>query len=336
MKRVAVIGGGVAGLVAAVEFAERGCAVEVLERAPELGRGSCSWVAGGMLAPWCEGADAEPLVVRLGQESLGWWAERFPGAERNGTLVVALDRDVAELDRFARRTERFERVGDARISELEPDLGGRFARALYFPDEGSVDPRKALPALIERLGMSGAAVRFGVEADPRRLDADIVVDCRGFAAREGWKELRGVKGEMLLIRSDDVSLRRPVRLLHPRHPLYVASRGGGLHMIGATMIESEDRRVSARSVLELLSAAYALNPAFGEAEVVEFACDLRPAFPDNLPRIRRQGAVVSINGLFRHGYLLSPALARIAADAVLEGRYDPEFFHEDRRERRIA
>ena len=119
-------------------------------------------------------------------------------------------------------------------------------------------------------------------------------------------DLRGVKGEMLVIRCPDVTLTRPVRLLHPRMPLYIVPRGDGVYMLGATMIESEDSsRITARSMLELLSAAYALNPAFGEAEVLEIGVDLRPAFPDNLPRIRRLGRTIYANGLYRHGYLLA-------------------------------
>ena len=57
-------------------------------------------------------------------------------------------------------------------------------------------------------------------------------------------------------------------------------------MIGATMIESAERgAVSVRSAIELLSAAYALHPAFGEAEILEMSADVRPAFPDNEPRV---------------------------------------------------
>ena len=52
-------------------------------------------------------------------------------------------------------------------------------------------------------------------------------------------------------------------------------------MIGATVIESEETGpISVRSALELLSAAYALDPAFGEAEIVA-AWRRRPA---SLPR----------------------------------------------------
>jgi glycine oxidase len=92
-------------------------------------------------------------------------------------------------------------------------------------------------------------------------------------------------------------------------------------MVGATMIESGERsRVTARSMVELLNAAYALHPAFAEAEIVEIGADARPAFPDNLPRVRQEGRTLFLNGLYRHGFLLSPALARIAAELLLDGR----------------
>ena len=106
-----------------------------------------------------------------------------------------------------------------------------------------------------------------------------------------------------------------MRLLHPRIPLYIVPRGDGVFMLGATMIEASERgRITARSLLELLSAAYALHPAFGEAEILEIGVDARPAFPDNLPRIRRQGDDILVNGLYRHGFLLAPAMARMAAE----------------------
>ena len=151
---------------------------------------------------------------------------------------------------------------------------------------------------------------------------------RGLGARDALPALRGVKGEMALLRSTDIRLSRPVRLLHPRYPLYVVPRADGVFMLGATQIESDDRRKSARSVLELLSAAYALHPAFGDAELVEIGVDARPAFPDNLPRLTRRGETIYVNGLFRHGFLLAPALAQLAAEAALNGT-NPEFWHED-------
>lgn len=335
--RVTVIGAGVAGLTCALELADRGAEVEVLERGGHVGEGCCSWYAGGMLAPWCERESAEPLVMSLGQEALRYWAGRGTGVARNGTLVVAQPRDVPELTRFARRTEGFEWVDRDGIAALEPDLAGRFARALFFPEEAHLNPRATLAALAHALTERGVPIRFGTEAAGHSPEGDWTVDCRGLAARDALADLRGVKGEMLLIRTREVALSRPVRMLHPRVPLYVVPRGEGLFMVGATMIESDQRRrITARSMLELLSGAYALHPAFGEAEIVEIGCDARPAFPDNLPRIRRRGRTLYVNGLYRHGFLLAPSLARMAADAVLEERYYPEVMDEDHRQRRSA
>jgi glycine oxidase len=335
--RVSVIGGGVAGLTAALALHDRGARVEVLERGPAIGADSCSRWAGGMLAPWCEREAAEPLIAELGEESLAWWRDHHPATVSAGSLVVATRRDEPELDRFARRTSRFERLDADGLAALEPDLAGRFSRALFFPGEAHLDPRAALPALAALLEARGVPVRCGVEVRGQKLDADRVVDCRGLAAREDLHDLRGVKGEMLMLRCPELRLSRPVRLLHPRFPLYVVPRGAGVFMVGATTIESDDGSgVTARSVVELLNAAYALHPAFAEAEVTEIGCGARPAFPDNLPRIGRDGRTIYVNGLYRHGFLLSPALARRAAAVALEDAWFPEVMDEAHRQRACA
>jgi glycine oxidase len=335
--RVTVVGAGVAGLACALELAERGAEVEVLERRAGLEAAGCSWFAGGMLAPWCELESSPPLIAALGAEAAGWWQERFPATRVNGTLVVAHERDAPELRQFGGRTRGFELLDAPALAALEPELAGRFARALYFPDEGHLDPRAALGALLERLQARGVPVRFGVEAGPTPPAGRRMVDCTGLAARTALPELRGVKGEMLVIRQPEIALTRPVRVLHPRLPVYVVPRGEGVFMVGASMLESDaPGRISARSLLELLSAAYALHPAFGEAEVLEIGTGVRAAFPDNLPRLIARSGVLYVNGLYRHGFLLAPALARRAALLLLEGRDSAEVMHEDPRQWRRA
>ena len=323
MRQARVLGAGVAGLCVAAELSARGVAVTVFDPAPRPGPHGCSWWAGGMLAPFCEGETAEAPVVRLGQEAAGWWENQGVEVVRRGTIVVTLGRDRRELDRFARRTEGHDRLDADGLAALEPELAGRFDRALHFPAEAHLDPRAALAHLRDRLE------RAGVDFVAEKACADgPTFDCRGLAARDVLRDLRGVKGEMAVLRAPDIRLTRPVRLLHPRYPLYVVPRGDGLFMLGATQIESCDRVRRVRSVLELLSAAYALHPAFGEAELIEIGVDARPAFPDNLPRLQRMGETIHVNGLFRHGFLLAPALARMAAEAACDGT-KPELMHED-------
>ncbi|MBV8104457.1 MAG: FAD-dependent oxidoreductase, partial [Hyphomicrobiales bacterium] len=260
MSGVVVIGAGVVGLTVALTLAEHGAKVTLVERSPEIG-GNASWLAGGMLAPFCEGESAPASVVARSMGAIDWWAAHVPGVVREGTLVVAPTRDAGEIARFAQRTSGHERVDEARIAALEPDLAGRFRKGLFFKREGHLDPRQAMRALAESLRAAGAEMRFGVDGDALGSEAGVFLDCCGFAARRHLPELRGVRGEMIRVRTREVRFRRSLRFLHPRIPLYVVPRRDGEFMIGATMIESAEKgAVSVRSALELLGAAYALHP----------------------------------------------------------------------------
>ncbi|MCR4269300.1 glycine oxidase ThiO [Nitratireductor sp. ZSWI3] len=311
---VLVRGAGVAGLTLAHELAARGATVTVTDIRPDSS-GSASWLAGGMLAPWCERESAEEPVLRLGRIAADWWEAALPGhVVRNGTLVVATPRDAGELARFSARTSGFETIAGERIAELEPDLGGRFRHGLFFAGEAHLDPRRALLALREKLEAQGVAFLCGGK-EPAGVEC--FADCTGIASPA--PSLRGVRGEMLVLETPDVSLSRPVRLLHPRIPVYIVPRAGNRFMVGATMIESDEGGpVSARSMMELLNAAYGLHPAFAEAKIVETGVGVRPAYADNLPRITRTAGGIGINGLYRHGFLLSPAMAREAAAMILQ------------------
>lgn len=308
--RALIKGAGVAGLTLALELARRGIEVHVVERAGAVATGA-SGLAGGMLAPWCERESADEMVLTLGRTAADWWEEALPGQViRDGTLVVAADRDTGELTRFAGRTSGCGWLDGAGIEALEPSLGGRFRRALFFRDEAHLDPRQALAGLYRLLLERGVHFRFGCDAEDVEGSFDKVIDCTGAAAIGRATDLRGVRGEMLFLETSEISLSRPVRLLHPRIPLYVAPRGDDRFMVGATMIESDDAGpISARSLMELLNAAYALHPAFGEARVAELGVGVRPAYPDNLPRVTVEGNRISVNGFYRHGFLLAPAMA---------------------------
>jgi glycine oxidase len=318
-----VIGAGIAGAWNALLFAEARHAVTLHERSDAAMTQSTSHWAGGMLAPWCEAETSEPVISRLGIRSLDLWRQHFPKTPFKGSLVVAHARDRSDFERFAKLTSGHRRLDGHALSELEPSLEGRFRDGLFYPDEGHVEPRRILPELHTRILAAGGEIKFNSKATPDDLDG-IVIDCRGFFARDSQPGLRGVKGEMIVVETDEVELSRPVRLIHPRWPLYVIPRGDGRFMLGATSIETQDTGVSVRAALELLGAAYAVHPAFAEARIVEFGSGLRPAFPDNLPRIAIDKDKIAVNGLYRHGFLLAPALAELALGYVERGVIDNE------------
>ncbi|HEY7645728.1 MAG TPA: FAD-dependent oxidoreductase [Hyphomicrobiales bacterium] len=338
---VTVVGAGIIGLWQAFELSRRGFPVTMREGVSATSTGGASRFAGAMLAPFCEAESAPAIVRSLGQRGLALWKAHYWGTVARGTLVVAAKRDQNELARFARMTERHTSLGMAEISVLEPELAARFDRALFFPDEGHLAPRAAIGFLTAALQDMGAELRFNDPVPPPVWMAgeagSVVVDCRGIAARDDLQDLRGVRGEMAVVRAPAVKLSRPVRLLHPRFPLYIVPWGESRYMLGATMIEALDASpVSVRSALHLIGAACAVHEGFDNAELLELASGIRPAFPGNVPLIVARGRRLMVNGAYRHGYLLAPALAELIAEYLEQGRVHPAIFREALSPRRDA
>src|SRR5256886_7507889 len=198
---VSIIGAGIAGAWQALLFAQAGHAVTLYERSDADMTLSTSHWAGGMLAPWCEAETSEPVISRLGIRSLDLWREHFPNTPFNGSLVVAHARDRSDFERFARLTSGHRRLDAAGLGELEPSLEGRFREGLFYPDEGHVEPRRVLPELHARITAAGGTIRFSSDVSAGDLDGT-VIDCRGLAARDTQPELRGVKGEMIIVETN--------------------------------------------------------------------------------------------------------------------------------------
>lgn len=328
---IAIIGGGLMGRLMGWQLARNGYRVALYERGVATGTQAAAWVAAGMLAPLAEAALAEVLIAELGMESLALWPAilaQLPEPvffQRNGTLVVwhAADRAQAQLFEQSMRAHLSANLQQAGIVKLqgpalqaaEPALGTRFSQALLLPHEGQLDNRQLLAALAAGLAQHQAELHWGVTIDDLALPAaGLVIDCRGLGAQPSWPALRGVRGEVIRIQVANLGLTRPLRLLHPRYPLYIAPKENNIYVIGATEIESEDQSaVSVRSALELLSAVFSVHPGFGEARILELSTQCRPTLPDHQPAIAWDGArILRINGLSRHGYLIAPALCQQA------------------------
>lgn len=334
---ILIVGGGVAGLLTALLLAERGHACELFDSRAKTGRG-CSPHAAGMLAPLSELDVVEPALVHLGLDAVERWQEILGDDARGdlfdaeGSVLVAHRPEWPLLTQLTRRMVKAgvdahaQTIDADRIAALEPWLSDRLRRGILIPGEGVVHPERLLPALRTRAQDAGVVVHEGTHVDrvaPGRLDTEhgpretgTVIDCRGLGAR-GDLPLRGVRGEYVLVRSEAVRPRRPVRLMHPRYPLYVVPRPDGTLYVGATQRENDhEGPVHVRSALELLSALYSLDSRLADAELVGSGVGLRPAFADNLPRVELGPGLVTLNGLFRHGYLLAPRLCSWVVDAV--------------------
>lgn len=337
---VGIAGAGVLGRLLAWRLAGSGLQVSVYDPADgPLGRGAAGWTAAGMLSPSAELECANQEVFQYGLDSIRLWSHivpALPGApdlDCRGSLLLAHRGDEGAarrlVDLIAHRApteHRPQPLDPQALASLEPDIHGP-AQAWILPHEGALNPVQLMPAL--QAGATGVDWHWRQRVDAlgpgfletggSRLRFDHVFDVRGVGARpahgpaSGCANVRGVRGEIFFVDAPEVNLHRPVRLLHPRHRVYVVPRRDHRFVIGASEIESEDRSpVSLRTTVELLAAAHSMLPGLAEARLIRTETNLRPALPDNLPCIEQAPGLTRINGLFRHGWMIAPALSERA------------------------
>jgi glycine oxidase len=359
---IGIAGAGVLGRLLAWRLARLGHEVKVFDPAPgplPPATGSLAspaqphaagFTAAGMLSPLAELDYAGARIAQLGWRSLALWrgaadtlaseGVREPLFARHGSLLLAHGSDRGAAQRVLNRLQSTGPLTAAlpvplpldrmELAGLEPDVTPGLS-AWLLPLEAQLMPREMLQALATHA--PGVAWRWGDRVEcvaPGMLQIageapqnfDLVIDTRGCGARPDVP-VRGVRGELIWLHAPGVRLQRPVRLLHPRHRVYIVPRPGDRLVVGASEIESEDRSpVSLRSAMELMSAAHSVLPGLAEARIVHMESNLRPALPDNGPATHIEPGLLRINGLFRHGWLLAPALVQ---DALAElGLTEPE------------
>ncbi len=334
----AIAGAGLLGLLLGWRLASQGYKVSVYESADEDSPKAAAHTAAAMIAPWAELPVCADGLFEMGCASLKLWPTLLADLEQQsaekirlgqgGSLLVAHPADQSELQDFQAHMQRAGILADSkddvqllsgsRLRQMEPALAEHFQQGFWLPNESHLENRRLLALLKQQIRALGGELRYLAQVEFVGLSATVNgteqpagrwLDCRGTGARQSDGRVRGVRGEVVWIEAPDVHISRPVRLLHPRYHLYLVPKEGGKYILGATEIESDDRSpVSVRSALEMLSALYALSPGLAEARILEMTANVRPALPSHKPEIRAIPQGLAINGLFRHGYLLAPAM----------------------------
>ncbi len=345
---VVVIGAGVQGCAVAWRLAQAKLDVLVLERS--IPGAEASSAAGGILSPGVEALEPGPFYA-LGRASLARYPaftaelEALTGvslAHRGGgTLEVAFDDQHAQL--LAGRAGKIQSAGlpvtvldDAEVRRLEPGLSPAARGALWFEEEGSLDPRQLGRALAIAAARAGArfltgqvrAIRHqggravGVEHEGGFIDAAHVVLAAGSwslqVAGHGLppRAVRPVRGQMAVLDTRPPLLSRVIFSGHG----YVVPRPDGRVLCGSTMEEAGfEKAVTAGGLLHVLEVGVGIAPALAAAPVVETWSNFRPASPDGEP-ILGPGALPGLlyaTGHTRNGILLCPITADAIAACVL-------------------
>ncbi len=356
-QKIGIVGAGIMGRLLAWQLANSGHQVSLFDKDPIEQGSAAAYTAAGMLTPYSEIESAELMIYHMGRRSLKLWPKIIKslnagwgaavGYVQNGSLIVSHPQDKADLLRFNQQLD-FKlkslllepeqmpplKIDKVQLAELEPELSEHFSEATFLPEEASLCPKCVMQTLADALlekrvrWYSSSKIEsigpYFIIDRKIKYEFDWVIDCRGLGAKKDLPELRGVRGELILVQAPEVKINRLIRLMHPRYRLYVVPKyKDNLYIIGATQIESDDDGpITVRSTLELLTAAYSIHPGFGEARILESKTNCRPALQDNLPGIETQNGLIRINGLYRHGFLLAPAIAEQISHFILDKKSD--------------
>lgn len=343
---VGIAGTGLLGQLLAFKLQKKGYSISLFTDTDKQALGSATDSAAGMLAPIAELQTAEYIINQLGLDSIKIWKQILPSLSKdvfykfNGSIVTAHPEDYAELERFKQMIQSKHK--EYHLHSLEAvetasiNSGLNLKNGFYFPMDGHIESRSLISALSFELNNKNITWHtntwvktikpHNIFSNTGKYKFDIVFDCRGYKAKDFFPNIRGVRGELLYLHAPEVKFNHPIRLLTTRHPIYIVPLSNDHYIVGASEIETEDNSpISVRSTLELLTAAYSIHTGFAEARIVQSKVGHRPALPSNLPQIKHMPGLIAINGLYRHGFLIGPAIVEEAIHLLESGTHQAKY-----------
>ena len=337
---VVVVGAGVVGLSIAFQLALRGASVTVLDRAG-IGAGASGVQPGGIRQQW--GTRVNCLLVR---ESMRFYADAQvqlhmrvdPGFRACGYLFLAhSDNALARMrENVALQNELdipSRIVAPAETAELVPGLdSASVVGGAWCAEDGYFDrPQSLVEAFGAHADVQIADV-LGVEdqgvvrlATGGELHADAVVIAAGVDTPRLLPDLPIRPEGRYLFFSDPMRERllEPL-VVSPEHRFAAKQLGDGrllasdLGAVGDPAVDLDRWRANVRRAFEDLLPQLVFVPL---PALVEGMYDVTPDHQAILGRVRDRVWVAA--GFSGHGFMLAPAVGRIIAEAVIDGREDP-------------
>jgi len=278
-------------------------------------------------------ADLHDELARDGGER---WLYR-----RDGVVQAYEERatmEEAEKDAETQRVMgvRADVLSPADVRARFPGLRGELAGALFFPDDGHMDPALFTRAVADKAAAAGAQVRRGVEAialEPAGAGAVKVVTTRGdfiadqvvLAAGAWTPALTKGLGLALPIepaKGYSVDVARPADF--PELPLYLGDAhciltplGDALRLGSTLELSGWDMTIRRARVAGLRRAAQRVMGIPDDAPVRQIWRGPRPVTPDGLPvvgRVPRRERVILATGHCMLGLSLAPVTGKLVAE----------------------
>ncbi|WP_155057931.1 NAD(P)/FAD-dependent oxidoreductase [Streptomyces blattellae] len=373
---IVIAGNGILGCATALELIRRDNSLRVAVIGPERRTGGATVAAGAMLNCIAEvnhrtlSTAAGKAKLEISIRAMGEWPEWLESLDcelsptcrlaiRNGTYVILNNRAGrldslnyhAIVDAAAQYHQKLEHVPSGDVPHLKPGVDARPLGAIYLPDEGAIDARQVLDAVVSVAKRKGVAflddsvvgwkrenslVSCAITASGEEIQADRFLIAAGAVSRSLLEELEDCDAMPLqpVLASKGVAVTSSGTGSGAEHVVRTPNRAGGcgLHMVpgsdgtvylGATgdLMMQPDEFQTIGSVRFLINAMDQFDKRLFRSRVIQWHIGNRPLTLDGFPLVGRvwQDNVWVLSGTHRDGFHCAPLLARHTADSMLGG-----------------
>lgn len=346
---ILIIGGGIIGLMSALELSQAGCQVTILDQ-QDLGQ-AASWAGGGILStmyPW----RYHPAVNALARHGKALYQQWQPVLQANtgldmqihhcGMLIldpteIATGLGWAQLDHDPQ--QHAQHLDQTALQQLSPQLNSSFKEGVWFPQLANVRNPRLLQSLIAFLSkqpnvqlvphtqaelvVDEQRIRAVKDQHGKLWQADAYVLAGGawsglLSQQLDWQlPVKPIQGQMILFKTPANWLSSMVMYKGN----YLLPRQDGHIVCGSSMNDvGFDTSVNPAIYRDLQQFAYDTLPALKDMPIVKAWAGLRPSSPQGIPYIGKAEEFDNLwlnTGHFRNGLVMAPASARMLRELIL-------------------
>ncbi|MFO1258272.1 MAG: FAD-dependent oxidoreductase [Gammaproteobacteria bacterium] len=312
--KIAILGAGLCGRLLAIRLLDLGVSICLIEK-DFSGQHSCAYQAAGMVAPISELVCGEPLLAKLGAFGLQMWSYYSEKLEhaidfvQSSTIWLSQADEKEVLMHYLATLKSHTNLQWVNKSYLQEILlcHLKCAGGIKIDNEAYLNPRQFFKYSSAYLKEACDLIVLETSQNETYLEHfDWVIDTRGLGAFESLKTLRGVKGELLRLKIQS-HLKQMIRFFTRHGIYYLKPEGEQQYLLGGTEIETnEGGLITVENYLYLLATLSNFLPEFRQAELIGCQVGLRPTLSSGLPQLKIVNNIISLNGFYRHGFLISP------------------------------